>query len=169
MLNEEKIRLMTKVAIYEKNEELSDLALSRFYKEDYVKYGCLKTLVATTFCYWMCIGVYVLLNFEQVLNNLNEMDYFKVITKLMMGYVIAMVIFYIYGFLVYNYKFMKARPRLLRYNRDLKKLIKVYEKEEAQDQIKRGKIKVYSEIGGFDDMPDFFKDGGEQNDSVNQS
>ena len=167
MLNEEKIRLMTKVTIYEKNEELSDLALSRFYKEDYVKYCCLKTLVATTLCYWMCIGVYLLLNFEQVLNNLNEMDYFKVITKLMMGYVVSMAVFYVYGFVVYSYKFMKARPRLLRYNRNLKKLIKIYEQEEAHEQLKKGKIKVYSEIGGFDDMPDFFEDGGRQDGPVN--
>lgn len=162
MLDEEKIRLMTKVTIYEKNEELRDLALSRFYKEDYVKYGCLRTLVVTTFCYWMCIGVYILLSFEQVLNELNEMDYFKVITKLMLGYVVVLAIFYVYGFIVYNHKFRKARPRLLRYNRYLKKLIKLYEKDEAEEQILTGKVKIYSQIGGFDDMPDFFEDGGKK-------
>ena len=48
MLDKKKIKLMTRISIYEKNEDTNDLALSKFYKEDYAKYGCLKTLVATT-------------------------------------------------------------------------------------------------------------------------
>ncbi|SNU08314.1 hypothetical protein SAMN06297422_11760 [Lachnospiraceae bacterium] len=148
MLDEEKIKLMTRISIYEKNEEINDLSLSRYYREDYVKFGCLKTIIATTICYWLCIAVYVLINFEKVLNDLNTMDYFKVISRLMGGYVLVMVVFYIYAFIVYNFKYMKAKPGIIKYNRDLGKLIKLYEKEEVQSQIKSGRVKVYSDIGG---------------------
>ena len=34
MLDEEKIRLMTQVSIYEKNEEFGSLVLARYYRED---------------------------------------------------------------------------------------------------------------------------------------
>ena len=138
MLDEEKIKLMTRISIYEKNEEINDLSLSRYYREDYVKFGCLKTIIATTICYWLCIAVYVL----------NTMYYFKVISRLMGGYVLVMVVFYIYAFIVYNFKYMKAKPGIIKYNRDLGKLIKLYEKEEVQSQIKSGRVKVYSDIGG---------------------
>ncbi len=148
MVDNEKVKLMTQISIYEKNEDLGDLVLSKYYKEDYVKYGCLKTLIATTICYWLCVAVYGLVNFEKVLNDINSMDYFKVIYSLIGGYVVAMVVFYIYAFIVYNYKYSKARKRLIKYNRLLTKLIKLYDKEEARSQIKRGKVKVYSEIGG---------------------
>ena len=151
MLDEEKIRLMTQISIYEKNEELRDLEMSKFRKEDYVKFGCLKTLIAVTFAYWLCIGVYVLLKFEEVLNNLNTMDYFSVVSKLMGGYVLAMVIFYLYAFVVYNFKYMKAKPRLIQHNRNLKKLVKLYKEDEAHEQVLTGEVKVYSEIGGFDE------------------
>lgn len=166
MLDEEKIKLMTKITIYEKNEETAGLTMSKYYKEDYVKYHCLKTLVAITICYWLCIAVYVLISFEQVLNTLNTMDYFKVISRLMGGYVIAMVIFYLYAFIVYNFRYAKAKRGLVEHNRNLKKLLKLYEREETQDQIKTGKVKVYSEIGGYEE---FIAERGEKNDSYNQN
>ena len=124
MLDEEKIKLMTKITIYEKNEDTADLTMSRYYKEDYVKYHCLKTLVSVTICYWLVFALYILINFEEVLNTLNTMDYFKVISRLMFGYVIAMGVFYLYAFIVYNFKYSKAKKGLVEYNSNLKKLIK---------------------------------------------
>ena len=125
MIDEEKVKLMTKISIYEKNEEFDGLSLSQFYKEDYVKYGCLKTLVATTFAYWLCVAVYAVINFEKILGDLNHVDYFKMIRVLMLGYVSVMALFYIYAFIVYNYKYSKKRRGLVKYNRMLKKLIKL--------------------------------------------
>ncbi|MCR5227627.1 MAG: hypothetical protein K6E27_10485 [Eubacterium sp.] len=152
MLDEEKIKLMTKITIYEKNEDTADLTMSRYYKEDYVKYHCLKTLVSVTLCYWLVFALYILINFEEVLNTLNTMDYFKVISRLMFGYVIAMGVFYLYAFIVYNFKYSKAKKGLVEYNSNLKKLIKLYEHEESREQILTGRVKVYSEIGGFDEL-----------------
>lgn len=153
MLDEEKIKLMTKVTIYEQNEEFDGLAMSNFYKEDYVKYGCLKTLIVATFAYWLTVAVYILLKFEKIMADLNHVDYFKLISRLMVGYVIVMVVFYIYAFIVYNYKYAKARPGLVKYNRMLRKLIKLYEKEDAHSDVLKGRVKVYSSIGGdFDEL-----------------
>ena len=39
MLNEEKIRLMTKISIYEKNEEYGDLVLARYAKKGLIRYN----------------------------------------------------------------------------------------------------------------------------------
>ena len=154
MLDEEKIRLMTKITIYEKNEEPGDLSMSRFFREDYVKFGCLKTLIVVTICYWLLVAAYIMVHLEQVLNDINTMDYFKVISILMSGYIGSMIVFYLYAFIVYNYKYAVAKPRLVRYNKCLRKLIKSYEADEVKEEIRTGKVKVYSEIGGFDDSFD---------------
>ena len=151
MLDEEKIKLMTKVTIYEKNEEMDALLMSKYYKEDYVKYGCLKTMVVVTFAYWITVAVTIFLRFEQVMNDLNHIDYFKIISKLMIGYVLVMAVFYLYAFVVYNYRYAKEKPGIIRYNRWLKQLFKLYEEEEARENILSGKVKVYSQIGGEDE------------------
>ena len=51
MLNENKIKMMTKMAIYEKNEGRQMIKNSRYFKGDYVAFGVLRTLIATTFAY----------------------------------------------------------------------------------------------------------------------
>ena len=47
MINNEKVKLMTKLAIYEKKNE-EDIKLSKYYKVDYVKHNILKTLITVT-------------------------------------------------------------------------------------------------------------------------
>ena len=152
MLDYDKIKLMTKVTIYEKNEDMDSLIMSKYYREDYVQYGCLKTLVAATFCYWIVVAVYILLWFEKILEDLNHIDYFKIITMLMTGYVITLVVFYLYAFVVYNYKYANAKPGIVQYNKWLNNLVKLYNEDEAHDSIISGKVKVYSEIGGDDEI-----------------
>ena len=49
LLNENKIKMMTKMAIYEKNEGKSMLKTAKYFKGDYIAFGVLKTVIATTF------------------------------------------------------------------------------------------------------------------------
>ena len=83
MLDEEKIRLMTRISIYEKEQEHDELVLSHYYREDYVRYGCLRTLVVATLTYWSVVAMYILYRFQELLREINTMDYFDIIGKLM--------------------------------------------------------------------------------------
>ena len=49
LLNENKIKMMPKMAIYEKNEGKSMLKTAKYFKGDYIAFGVLKTMSATTF------------------------------------------------------------------------------------------------------------------------
>ncbi|MDF2593610.1 MAG: hypothetical protein K0S75_3076, partial [Clostridia bacterium] len=42
MLNTNKVRLMTKLALYETKEGKEDIRLSKYYKTDYVRYQVIK-------------------------------------------------------------------------------------------------------------------------------
>ena len=56
LLNENKIKMMTKMAIYEKNEGKSMLKTAKYFKGDYIAFGVLKTVIATTFAGVRCIS-----------------------------------------------------------------------------------------------------------------
>lgn len=60
MVNEEKVRLMTRLAMYEQSTGREDLEKGKYFKSDYVKYNCLKTLVSTTILYVVVVVVYIL-------------------------------------------------------------------------------------------------------------
>lgn len=134
MVDEKKVKLMTKLAIYEQKEQHRAVPMSKFYKSDYVRYNVLKTWVAATVVYWSVFAVYIYMNFENVLIKINEIDYFKVIYNLLGGYVAFCLIYYLFASFVYNYRYSKCRRGLAKYNGNLKKLI-AYEKGEPEDGI----------------------------------
>ena len=51
MLNENKVKMMTKMAIYEKNEGKKMLHNARYYKGDYVALAALKSTITTTLAF----------------------------------------------------------------------------------------------------------------------
>lgn len=114
---------MTKLAIYEKREANKGLAISKYYKSDYVRYNVLKTWVAATVVYWTIIAAYVFMKFDDLLAKINEIDYFNVMYKMLGGYVVVCLVYYLFSSMVYNYRYSKAKPGLVKYNSNLKKLI----------------------------------------------
>ena len=60
LLNENKVKMMTKMAIYEKNEGRRMLRTAKYFKGDYVAFGILKTLITTTFAFAIVAIMYVL-------------------------------------------------------------------------------------------------------------
>ena len=151
MLNFEKIRLMTRITMYEKQHE-DDIVLSHYYREDYVRYGCIRTIIVATITYWSIVAMYILYKFQDIIRDINTMDYFSVIGKLMFGYLGFCAIMYIFGFVVYHIRFQLAKKGLIEYNRNLKKYLKYLDREEALEQLQTGTIKVRTEIGGGDSV-----------------
>lgn len=161
MINEEKVALMTKLAIYEQHEEKKDIPLTRFYEEDYVKLGCLRTAISSTFGYFVFIAAYIYMNNEELLAKINEIDYFAMAKNLITGYLITLVVFFIFAFFVYTFRYQKARKGLMQYNQNLKRLMRLYEGKKSKKRKGSGKrrrkeaepaIIVSENIGG--DIPD---------------
>lgn len=125
MVDENRVKLMTKIAIYEKYQQSDDIVMSRYFRSDYVRYNVLKTWVASTVVYWAVIAAYIFLKFDELLAKINEIDYFDVIYKMLGGYVIFCAIFFLFASFVYNYRYFKAKPGLVRYNSLLKDLIEL--------------------------------------------
>lgn len=151
MPDEEKIKLMTKAALYEKDQSADGRNLSRYYKEDYVKYGMLRTVITTTIGYWLVIAVYVMLKFNRILEDISKRNYFRIVVLVMAGYAICLVVFLLYAFVVYNVKYEKARAGIIRYNKNLKRLLRLYARE---NRTRRPAVHVSENIGGDDPVPE---------------
>lgn len=123
MIDENKVRLMTKLAVYEKKEDNRNLVISKYYKSDYVRYNVLKTWVASTVVYWSVVGAYVFMEFDTLLAKINDLDYFNIMYKMLGGYVAFCLIYFLFASVLYNYRYSKAKPGLIAYNVNLKALI----------------------------------------------
>ena len=128
MINNEKVKLMTKLAIYEKNNE-EDIKLSKYYKVDYVKHNVFKTIISVSIAYICILGLIVFYNMEYFLANAFKLDYTIIGVQVVSSYLMTLIVFSLFSFLFYANKVKGSRERLVKYNSNLKKLSNMYDEE----------------------------------------
>ncbi len=151
MIDEEKVRLMTRISIFDKHEKNHGIRMSRYFQKDYVKYNCLMTVLSSTVCFVACVAAYVFIEFQKILVAFSDNNYFDIIKKLLLWYVIFVAIFFFFGFIVYNIRFFLVKDKLLRYNEDLNLLSDYLEEDEYMAY--KGEV-----IDDDADMPEEFLD-----------
>lgn len=139
MVNEGKVRLMTRLAMYEQSTGREDLEKGKYFKSDYVKYNCLKTLVSTTILYVVVVVAYIYYNMGELVTQLVDIDLFGVAYKILIAYALVCIFFMVVAWFLYSYRYKKAKPHIIKYNQNLKKLIAFYENEEKTKGKKRRK------------------------------
>lgn len=135
MVNEQKVILMTKAAVYEKDDGKDQIPLSEYYKNDFIKYNCLKTIVFTTIGFALVCAAFVLSNIEYILDNLNHFPYIKIGIGIMCAYLICLTGYGVVSRIVSVKRFESARKGLNQYNHYLKQLSAIY-KEETENGTK---------------------------------
>lgn len=122
MLNEEKVILMTKLAAYEQRKGKKSIRISRYFRSDYLALQMLKTLFYTTISYGIMFGLYLLYNFENLTENLYEIDLIGLVKQILMLYVVFVAVSCVVTYILYSYRYMKARKSLRGFMGNLKKL-----------------------------------------------
>lgn len=115
LLNENKIKMMTKMAIYEKNEGKSMLKTAKYFKGDYIAFGVLKTVIATTFAGVILLAMYFLCNAEGMIRDINNLDYIGLAKKFALYYVIMLIVFCVIAGFVYYFRYENTRKGIKRY------------------------------------------------------
>ena len=64
MVNEERIKLMTRMAAYEKEEHQKNKKIVSFFKKDYISMQMLTSIICTTIAFIIVFGLYVLYDFS---------------------------------------------------------------------------------------------------------
>lgn len=76
MLNEDKIKLMTELALFEKKHASQMKTVNQYFKSDYISRNLLRGFISYTLCSILLFGMWVLFNVEVVLSSIG-MDELK--------------------------------------------------------------------------------------------
>jgi hypothetical protein len=133
MLNEEKIALMTKMAIYEKGEGRKSFSMSKYYRSDYMSLRIINSLIVTTLAYVIVVASIIFVNVEKLLDQLVEMDFLQIGKELLMAYGITLAVNLVMTYVIYRVRFQKYRKGLNEYNGNLKKLYHISKEESVKD------------------------------------
>ena len=129
MVNENKVKLMTKMAMYESNEGREDLKISSYYRQDYVSLQTIITVLWVTLGYAIAVGIGAVLFLEKIMEKLDITLILVLLACLVSGWLILIIV---YGFLAssfYRKKHCNARKRVKKFNHDLTRLNRKYERE----------------------------------------
>lgn len=141
MLNEDKIRLMTKLAIYEQNDGKESIKSNKYYKKDYVGLKMINTAITITIAYIMCVVLWVIYKVDFFAEKIVSIDIFTLGKKILIIYVIIFIAYMLISYLVYSIKYLKMHDMNIEYSEDLKELYMIYKREE--------KSKSETKLGGM--------------------
>ena len=126
MLDEEKIRLMTKLAHYESEQGKEELKISRYYRSDYIGIGLLKNLLLISLGYILLWGLIVAYNLDFLLDNLHKLNFSFVIFEIAIGYVAIVLIYSIITYVKRFSQYRKAKKSVQEYYSKLTELMQLY-------------------------------------------
>ena len=129
MVREENVKLMSRIAIYEKNNGKQEIPMNSYYKGDYVRIYSLKAVVHATITFFIIAAIVVLYKMDYILANILKVDYKQIAMYLLIIYACFISIYWIVSRIVYSRRYEKARPNIITYNHDLKKLREASERE----------------------------------------
>lgn len=134
MLNEDRIHIMTKLAVYEETEGISDFRINGYFENDYIFSHMVGSFVSGTIAFVIMAAVYCAYNADTVILRIIENQMSGVIGRVLVFYIPFMACFLAITFAVYRYRFAGMRRRIRQYRRNLEHLSADYRREKSRKE-----------------------------------
>ena len=129
MLDEKKVRLMTKMAMYEQKSGESDFRISAYYKKDYKSLNIILSWIYMTIGYFILLGIVCVAYLEELVNNLTVSGIVMMLLSALTIYIVLVIVFVIGTNVFYDKKHCRAREGVKRLNAYLNQLRRIYERD----------------------------------------
>ena len=130
MINEERTKLMTRLALYENKEGKKELQITKYFQGDYVAGQMLLSFVYGTLAFMIVVGLGALYNIENLLINLFSMDILEFAINILIIYIIFIAVYLAVCYTYLSYRYNAYKKRVNKYLLRLKELYKHYVQSE---------------------------------------
>lgn len=150
MVNEEKVRLMTKLAMYEDADGKKEIPVASYFQSDYISYHVIKTAIFVTIAYLIILGLWAVYKMDYILANLNPEPLTALIRKIVIIYVIILAVYLVISYFIYRFRYRRIRKDLKEYYHLLKQLNTLYDQEEQRVEIQEPtEVELYDDVTGI--------------------
>ena len=126
MLNEEKIRLMTGIAMFEKKAEKDVFPVTRYFKSDYVGGRLLRSFVIYTVACVIGLAFWILYQIDDILNTMDLKVLWSSEKYLVILYAAGLSLYLMITYHVYAERYDVAAKNMKIYQAKLRRLEKKY-------------------------------------------
>lgn len=137
MINEDKVKIMNKLAMYEQGEGRKYLPVSKYYRSDYIGLALIKNFFLVTIGYVLILVGIAAYYGEYLMENIHKMDLISLGITIISGYVVVLVAYSVLTYIQYSVKYHCAKKSVKKYYGELTKLDKIYSREEKKSAGRR--------------------------------
>jgi len=130
MVNEERVKNLYKIALYERDEKKYERQTGHYYKKDYIGKEMIKSFFMGTLAYVLMVLLWIISTLDEFLRSVNNLDFIKDTVIILLLYIVFMVLYLIATYLIARTRYKEGRVRLKEYLKALKVTKKMYEREE---------------------------------------
>ncbi len=138
MLNESRIKLMTRLASFESGEGKRSMAIGSYFRGDYIAKEIIKSIIYGTVTFGIILGLYLAYDFEMFMENIYEIDLWAFGKAVLIRYLITVGVYSVITYIVYVVRYRRARRNLRIYNNNLRRLASMYRKEAERAEMNKG-------------------------------
>ena len=135
MINEEKVKCMTKAAVYENSPEKKNIGIDSYFRGDYLGLQLVKSALAYTAAFCILAAIWAMSRMEEITLKLSHAAYLNYLIKiLLILFVIGLVFYEIAVYIYYSKKYQNAKQSVQEFHTYLKRIHKFYEAEESAEE-----------------------------------
>lgn len=140
MLDEDRIRVMTKLAVFENTKGRRMQPANNYYKSDYMSYHMIWAGIAATIAFILGWALIIVYRMEYYLNNINKIQLSSMGILVVVIYLCYIFCFEMIAWFIYRKRYKQAQRYLQEYCNELKELEKIYNKEyRRKEQLRKQK------------------------------
>ena len=132
MINEEKVKIMTKIAMYEQGSGRKYLPISRYYRSDYIGLALIKNFFLVTIGYILVIAAVSVYFGEDLLENKHKMNLMAAGAYIIIGYIVVLAAYSVVTYIQYSVRYYRAKKSVKQYYGALTELSRIYTREEKK-------------------------------------
>lgn len=130
MVNEDRVKKLYKVAVYEQNEEKEHRQAGLYYRSDYIGKEVVKSFFTGSFAYLIIVVLWMMSDWSLVLHQINTLEIIDTLIRILVLYVIFMAIYLFVTAVIYYFRYKHSKQKLDSYLADLKTVKNMFEREE---------------------------------------
>ncbi len=129
MLDEKRIRQMTKLAFFEKEEEKNALRIGRYFRSDYIGKELLKNFIQASIGYVLVVVVMALYHIEWLVDEIDTVDLQVAAGCLIASYLCFLAVYSIAVYVISTICYQRAQKKLKGYGKELDELQRMYDEQ----------------------------------------
>lgn len=130
MINEERVKELYHMAVYDAHMDKADSQIGQYYMWDYIGKELVKSFFSGSIAYVLLVVLWGMSDLEGITAMINNLDIADLAVRVVVLYIGFLAVYLLATVLVYGLRYAYGRKRLRRYAARLKKVRRMYQRED---------------------------------------